>query len=212
MLSLCLRLGGCLRPFQVLSWPWDTARLCLTAPDQPPPAPEFRAWCLTSPSSTHRYFSFLGLSWTTHLVTQLAKSPPLHSFQSVAKVSKVLFFFPGKMIRSCSSCTDLSSLLHRGPRHPELKHRIRLLQDMSQHLPIYSQNLRQGLLLPFPLSRIWGTHPTLGHRDRVLAASLQPQLGPVQTTLPFYLTSVHCTPVLSVPALLCLSGGTNEIQ
>lgn len=74
---------------------------------------------------------------------------PLHCFQSVANSSKVIFLFPRK-IRSCPSYTDLSSPWHRGLAPPELKHRIRLLQGMSQHLPIYSQNLRQGLLLPFP--------------------------------------------------------------
>lgn len=137
------------------------------------------AWCLPAqPTDT----SFQDC----HKFTILWSSCPLHCFQSVANVSKLIFLFPRKMIRSCPSYTDLSSALHRDPTHPELKHRIRLLQGMSQQLLIYSQNLRQGLLLPFPLSRIWGTHPTLGHRDRVVASSLQTQLGPVQTTLPFY--------------------------
>lgn len=113
------------------------------------------------------------------------------------------------MIKSCPSYADLSSPLHKGPTHPEPKHRIRLLWDMSQHLLIHSQNLRQSLLLPPPLSRIWGSHPTLGHRDRVLAASLQPQLGPVQTTPPLLLSwvltappfclSPHCSEFLEVP-------------
>lgn len=79
--------------------------------------------------------------------------------------------------------------------------------------PSHLQPKSQARSAPaIPLEQNLRNHPTLGHGDRVLQLPCSHSLVQFRPPSSFALTSVHCTPILSVPTLLCVSGGTNETQ
>lgn len=169
-----------------------------------------------------------GVSWLTPHVLLLSRtginSPACNPAGQKALLCTVfylwpkyqIFLFPGKMVRSCHSSTDLRPPLQ--PATTGTRTSSSQLQDKVspgyESTPSNSQPKCEQKSAPtVPLEQdLKGTHPTMGHRGRALVASLTaPAWLQFRPPSPFALMGVPCTPILSVPTLFCLSGGTNEL-